>query len=319
MMQETPPSLADPGAACPRSRSCCRAVSRRSPTGVRRRRPRFADLEAIRQPAEPDRGLGHPRDGTPERRGLAVRGHEPDARPGVFLRRHRRGDRQRAGATRRAAGDRADLVVRPQGQARRRPGNRAEAGRRAVLEGSVRKAGERLRITVQLIDVADGYHIWSDRFDRALTTSSPSRTRSPLASSSGSGSSCSPARRAGCRGGTSRPGGVPSVPQGTLLPPSPSAGRPATRDRAVRASGRRRPEVCRPPRGDRRRLTVLGLWDYIPPGRRSSASSGRPEALELDAWLADTHLTLVVALALAEWDWEGAHRHSSRARGLRGR
>ena len=38
----------------------------------------------------------------------------------------------------------------------------------AVLEGSVRKAGERLRITAQLIDVASGYHLWSERFDRTL-------------------------------------------------------------------------------------------------------------------------------------------------------
>ena len=38
----------------------------------------------------------------------------------------------------------------------------------AVLEGSVRKAGERLRIMAQLIDVASGYHLWSERFDRTL-------------------------------------------------------------------------------------------------------------------------------------------------------
>ncbi|MEW5901406.1 MAG: protein kinase, partial [Acidobacteriota bacterium] len=45
-----------------------------------------------------------------------------------------------------------------------------EIGRRlnvkAVLEGSVRKAGSRLRVTAQLINVADGYHLWSERFDR---------------------------------------------------------------------------------------------------------------------------------------------------------
>jgi eukaryotic-like serine/threonine-protein kinase len=35
----------------------------------------------------------------------------------------------------------------------------------AVLEGSVRAAGNRLRITAQLIDVADGFHLWSERFD----------------------------------------------------------------------------------------------------------------------------------------------------------
>ncbi len=38
----------------------------------------------------------------------------------------------------------------------------------AVLEGSVRKDGNQLRITAQLIDVRDGYHLWSDSFDRRL-------------------------------------------------------------------------------------------------------------------------------------------------------
>jgi serine/threonine-protein kinase len=37
-----------------------------------------------------------------------------------------------------------------------------------VLEGSVRKAGSRLRITAQLINIEDGYHIWSERFDREM-------------------------------------------------------------------------------------------------------------------------------------------------------
>lgn len=37
-----------------------------------------------------------------------------------------------------------------------------------VLEGSVRKAGNRLRITAQLVNVADGFHLWSERFDRTM-------------------------------------------------------------------------------------------------------------------------------------------------------
>lgn len=37
-----------------------------------------------------------------------------------------------------------------------------------LLEGSVRKAGDQLRVTVQLIEVASGYHRWSQRFDRTL-------------------------------------------------------------------------------------------------------------------------------------------------------
>jgi serine/threonine-protein kinase len=37
-----------------------------------------------------------------------------------------------------------------------------------VLEGSVRRAGKRLRVTAQLIKVADGFHLWSERYDREL-------------------------------------------------------------------------------------------------------------------------------------------------------
>jgi serine/threonine-protein kinase len=37
-----------------------------------------------------------------------------------------------------------------------------------VLEGSVRKASSRLRITAQLVNVSDGYHLWSERYDRQM-------------------------------------------------------------------------------------------------------------------------------------------------------
>jgi adenylate cyclase len=44
-----------------------------------------------------------------------------------------------------------------------------ELGVRYVLEGSVRKAGNRVRITGQLIDALSGAHLWADRYDRDLT------------------------------------------------------------------------------------------------------------------------------------------------------
>jgi len=51
-------------------------------------------------------------------------------------------------------------------------GDVAEIGRRlgvaTVLEGSVRKSGSRFRITAQLINAADGYHMWSETYDREL-------------------------------------------------------------------------------------------------------------------------------------------------------
>ena len=40
---------------------------------------------------------------------------------------------------------------------------------RSVLEGSIRRAGQRVRITAQLIDTASGGHVWAERYDRDLT------------------------------------------------------------------------------------------------------------------------------------------------------
>lgn len=44
-----------------------------------------------------------------------------------------------------------------------------ELGVEHVLEGSVRKGGQRIRVTAQLVNAADGFHVWSERWDRALT------------------------------------------------------------------------------------------------------------------------------------------------------
>src|SRR5215207_6072690 len=44
-----------------------------------------------------------------------------------------------------------------------------QLGARYVLEGSVRRAGPRMRITAQLIDAAQGHHLWSERYDRDVS------------------------------------------------------------------------------------------------------------------------------------------------------
>jgi adenylate cyclase len=43
-----------------------------------------------------------------------------------------------------------------------------ELGVRYVLEGSVQRAGDRVRITAQLVDVTTGYHVWAERYDREV-------------------------------------------------------------------------------------------------------------------------------------------------------
>jgi eukaryotic-like serine/threonine-protein kinase len=58
-------------------------------------------------------------------------------------------------------------AVRGQGLDIREIGRRLNVG--VILDGSVRLAGNRLRITVHLIDVSDGHHLWSERYDREMT------------------------------------------------------------------------------------------------------------------------------------------------------
>ena len=64
--------------------------------------------------------------------------------------------------------DRAQFDLRLQGKIVDVRQVTRELGVRYVLEGSVRKAGNRVRITAQLIDGATGNHIWADRYDRQV-------------------------------------------------------------------------------------------------------------------------------------------------------
>jgi TolB-like protein/Tfp pilus assembly protein PilF len=66
----------------------------------------------------------------------------------------------------RVAGRTASFRVRPPAGDSREIGR--QLGVQTLLEGSVRKSGDQLRIAVQLIDAVNGFHLWSERYDRQL-------------------------------------------------------------------------------------------------------------------------------------------------------
>ena len=66
----------------------------------------------------------------------------------------------------RVVGRTSSFQFRDKGHDLRAVGEELKA--KTVLEGSVRKAGNRLRINAQLINAEDGYHLWSERYDRTL-------------------------------------------------------------------------------------------------------------------------------------------------------
>ena len=61
-----------------------------------------------------------------------------------------------------------NAVVRYRGAPVDLPKVAAELGVGAVLEGSVRRSGDRVRISAQLINAADGFHLWAERYDRTM-------------------------------------------------------------------------------------------------------------------------------------------------------
>ena len=74
-----------------------------------------------------------------------------------------------------------------------------ELGVRYVLEGGVRKAGNRLRVTAQLIEAETGAHLWADRFDGAIDDVFDLQDRITDRSSASSNRACS-GRRSNARG-----------------------------------------------------------------------------------------------------------------------
>ena len=134
--------------------------------GQRVAHPRPLDADSTRRSG---REPGDRRAQRPGDRGPPLQQSERRPETGVFQRRFDRGHHDRA-----VAGSR-DLRVlarnttfQYKGKAVDVPKLGRELGVRYVLEGSVRRTDDRLRVTAQLIDTETGAHIWADRFDREM-------------------------------------------------------------------------------------------------------------------------------------------------------
>ena len=183
-----------------------------------------------------------------------------------------------------------------------------------LLEGSVRKAGHRVRITAQLIKVADGFHLWSETYDRVLDDIFA--VQDDIASS------------------------VSSALQVTLLRPTAGAthGNAESYERILRANhfGRQNtkaslekavalyhevlaktPEDARAWSGLARALMNQSFYGHrdSEEGRRL-AREAVERALALDDRLADAHLSMGVVLGSIEFRWKEAMEYVRRAMAL---
>ncbi|HZT31998.1 MAG TPA: tetratricopeptide repeat protein [Bryobacteraceae bacterium] len=185
----------------------------------------------------------------------------------------------------------------------------------SVLEGSVRKAGSRVRITVQLIHAADGRYLWTETYDREmqdLFAIQEEIARAIVA-----------ALRVQLVGGPSRPLVRPSG-QNLEAYNLYLKGRQQYNLRTEEGMHRsidfyRRaidvdPEFARAYAGIALSMEALGTYGVIPPNEvkeKCRASAWR--ALQLDPTLAEAHLPLAAVCAVYEYNWEEAESHYRRA------
>ncbi len=184
-----------------------------------------------------------------------------------------------------------------------------------VLEGSVRKAGNRIRITAQLVNVEDGYHLWSDKYDRELedvfaiqdeiTRTIVEQLKVKLVSQQD----------------------IPAVKTSTHDVDAYSSylkGRyywnKRTEEGIRRGIGHFRQAIETEPdyavahAGMADCYSVLGLTGVDPPSEcfmRAKEAASR--ALEIDESLAEAHASLALVRTFYEWDWVGAEEEFRRA------
>jgi serine/threonine-protein kinase len=192
---------------------------------------------------------------------------------------------------------------------------REELGVDAVLEGSVRKSGNRIRITAQLINAADGYHLWSERYDREMedvfaiqeeiATAIATTLKGRLAAGEPSpvvkrytdnleayqlylkGRYVEKTRR---RPGLTR--GIEYFEQAIALDPDYALAHAGIADS----------------------YTLLAWYRFLPPREAfPRARVAALQALEIDEMLPEAHTSLASVQFYYDWDWQGAERCLTRA------
>ena len=192
----------------------------------------------------------------------------------------------------------------------------ARLGVETILEGSVRSSGRALRITVQLVNVNDGYPLWSETYERRLDDAFAVQdeiTRQVVERLRPSAS------------GDESPGAVPRIePIDAIAYDLYLKGRYAWHQRTeagLLQSARlmeeavgRAPRYARGLAGLGEAYAVLGFYDYLPPSEAfPRAAEAARRALALDSGLASPYATLAYVALYHDWNFPLAESEFRRA------
>lgn len=188
----------------------------------------------------------------------------------------------------------------------------------AVLEGSVRKAGSRLRVTAQLIDAATGMHLWSERFDREerdifdiqdeITAAIVEHLKVTLLS----GERAALRKRA-----TTDTEAYALYLKGLYFLARPDAGSYAKALHFFQLAADKDPNFALAYAGMAFVFGALGIMNLAPPAEVwPKAKAAMRKALDLDEDLAEAHAVAATIAFWYEWDWDAAGRSLDRVLSL---
>ena len=187
-----------------------------------------------------------------------------------------------------------------------------------ILEGSVRKAGDRVRISIQLIDAADGYHIWSERYDRDMQDIFEVQDEITLAVVDALKLKLLGAeKQAVLKRHTNDPEAYQLYLQGRFFfyKRTPEGFQKAIEcfEKAIKIDSHYAIAVS----GLADCYTFFGFYEVLAPAEaKAKASDAAFGALELDDTLAETHTSVAFYYTIFEWNFAAAEEHFWKARSL---
>jgi serine/threonine protein kinase/tetratricopeptide (TPR) repeat protein len=184
-----------------------------------------------------------------------------------------------------------------------------------VLEGSVRKSGNRLRITAQLVNVADGYHLWSERYDRELqdifevqdeiAKTIADRLKVTLGAER---------QKPLVRAGTKNLEAYQLYLKGRFHWNKRAADGLRKAIEYFQEAIEKDPDYALAYTGLADAYNLASFLNVFPPGEvMPKAKAAAAKALEIDDGLAEAHVSLGYASFTYDWDWAAAGRHFEQA------
>ena len=184
---------------------------------------------------------------------------------------------------------------------------------RHVLEGSVRRAGKRVRIAAQLVDATDGYHMWSEKYDREIEDVFAVQDEIAEAIAGKMKTALNIGAAAKAQRATASIEAYEAYLKGrTLLYRRGRSTREGMElmEKAVALD----PEYGLAWSGLADTYSVLGFYGVIPPEvAQEKAGEASENALRLAPDLAESHTARGICALLFEWNWEESKREFERA------